>query len=60
MDTINQSIEQLSNIIIISTLILVVIIISGIAIFSVITIKSSNESLREEKFFTIGELSSIL
>ena len=42
------------------SLISVVIIISGIAIFSVITIKSSNESLREEKFFTIGELSSRL
>jgi len=60
MDTINHSIVQLTNLILLSTLILVIIIISGIAIFSILTIKSANETLREEKFFTIGELASRL
>nr|AIF12633.1 histidine kinase [uncultured marine thaumarchaeote KM3_56_F06] len=60
MDTVNHSIDQLTNLILISTLILVIIIISGIAIFSILTIKSANETLREEKFFTIGELASRL
>lgn len=60
MDTVNESINQLSTLIITNTLGMVSIIVSGIIIFSIITIRSSSKTIREEKFSTIGKLSSRL
>ena len=58
MDSINESITEIQFIIILTTLIFISIIISGIIIFSIITIRSSNKTIEQEKFASIGNLSS--
>ena len=58
MDSINESISEIQFIIILTTLIFISVIISGIILFSIITIRSSNKTIEQEKFASIGNLSS--
>jgi signal transduction histidine kinase len=58
MDSINESITEIQFIAISTTLIFISIIISGITLFSIITIRSSNKTIEQEKFASIGNLSS--
>ena len=58
MDSINDSILETQFIVILNTVIFISIIISGIILFSLFTIRSSNKTIEQEKFASIGNLSS--
>ncbi|WP_179360406.1 sensor histidine kinase [Nitrosopumilus cobalaminigenes] len=58
MDSINDTIAETQLITIINTVIFISIIVSGIIIFSIFTIRSSNKTIEQEKFASIGNLSS--
>ena len=58
MDSINDSISEIQFIAVLNMIIFISIIISGITLFSIITIRSSNKTIEQEKFASIGNLSS--
>ena len=58
MDSINATMAETQLITIINTVIFISIMISGIIVFSVFTIRSSNKTIEQEKFASIGNLSS--
>lgn len=58
MDSINNSITETQFITMLNMFIFISIIISGIILFSIITIRSSNKTIEQEKFAIIGNLSS--
>lgn len=58
MDSLNDSISEIQFIAVLNMVIFISIIISGIVLFSIITIRSSNKTIEQEKFASIGNLSS--
>ena len=58
LDSINDTIAETQFITIINTAIFISIIVSGIVVFSIFTIRSSNKTIEQEKFASIGNLSS--
>ena len=60
MDMVNESISQINLIIIISIITMSTIIGITIIVFSIVTTRSSKKAIQQEKFSSIGELSSRL
>ena len=58
MDSINESINKVTDLILIIIFILIGFILLLIIIFSVIIARTSQQSFEQERFFTIGELSA--
>lgn len=58
MDSINDSITELQFITALNITIFIFIIVFGIILFSIFTIRSSEKTIEQEKFASIGNLSS--